>query len=259
MISNTNISAREFDKLAGLVYKETGINLSGNKVDLVKARIAKRMRVTNIPTLKKYIDVIGRDADEFLSFIDAMTTNHTFFFRENKHIEYMLNNLDTGRYIKIWSAACSSGEEPYSMAVQLLEAGFRFEILATDISDTILQTAKKAIYPKQKLKAVPQKTLHKYFQQGKNKWFDHIKVRPEVRQYVSFAKFNLISDTPPDMFDVIFCRNVMIYFDGETRQTVVNRLYRALKSGGIFAIGQSESLVGVEHPFKYARPSVYSK
>ncbi len=245
--------------IAGLVYQETGINLSDNKVDLVKARIAKRMRQTKIPTLEKYIKTIEKDTDEFLCFIDAMTTNHTFFFRENRHMEFMVDNLEHGRHHKIWSAACSSGEEPYSMAIQLLESGHKFEIHASDISDTMLQTAQRAVYPKERTRSIPLPMVQKHFQLGRNKWEGYYKVKQNVSQCVSFFKYNLIADQVKEMFDVIFCRNVMIYFDHETREKVVNKLYQSLRPGGLFAIGQSESLVGVEHQFKYLRPSIYCK
>ncbi|WP_073474739.1 CheR family methyltransferase [Desulfatibacillum alkenivorans] len=256
---DTTISTKDFQMLAGIVYQETGISLSDNKVDLVKARIAKRMRTTRIPSLKEYINVIENDASEFCCFIDAMTTNHTYFFRENKHIEYMVENLPLGPKHRIWCAACSSGEEPYSMAIQLAEAGRKFEIHASDISDTMLETASKGIYPKDRTRCVPVPLVRRYFQQGQNKWNGYYKVKKELRENISFFKYNLISGPPRDEYDVIFCRNVMIYFDHATRQHVVNKLYQSLRPGGLFAIGQSESLVGVEHPFKYLRPSIYCK
>ena len=245
--------------LAGLVYQETGISLSDNKVDLVKARIAKRMRKTRIPTLKQYIDVIEKDSEEFCCFIDAMTTNHTYFFRENKHIEYMVENIPRGVKHRIWSAACSSGEEPYSMAIQLAEAGHSYEIHASDISDSMLETAGRGIYPKDRTRCIPKQLVQRYFQQGQNKWNGFYKIKQELRSQITFFKYNLISSPPLGEYDVIFCRNVMIYFDHETRQHVVNKLYQSLRPGGLFAIGQSESLVGVEHPFKYLRPSIYRK
>ncbi|MBI9074532.1 MAG: protein-glutamate O-methyltransferase CheR [Desulfatibacillum sp.] len=258
-MSNTDISTQDFLMLAGLVYQETGISLSDNKVDLVKARIAKRMRKTHIRTLKDYIGVIENDSNEFACFIDAMTTNHTYFFRENKHIEYLLENLAGGVRHRIWSAACSSGEEPYSMAIQLSEAGLAFEIHASDISDSMLETASRGIYPKDRTRCVPLPLVQRYFQQGHNKWQGHYKIKSGIREQVKFFKYNLISDPAQEQYDVIFCRNVMIYFDHETRQHVVNKLYQSLRPGGLFAIGQSESLVGVEHPFKYLRPSIYCK
>jgi len=255
--SRTHITTTQFRELSRLVYQVSGICLPESKLGLLKARIAKRLRVLHMDTANEYISLIRRDTHEFKNFIDAMTTNHTFFFRENGHCEFILNHIENSRHLDIWSAACSSGEEPYSIAVQLLDKSYKFQIYASDISDSVLRIARSGIYPKDRALRVPPRILRKYFQQGHNKWKDHIKVGGEVRKLTSFGKHNLISDLPGRRFDIIFCRNVMIYFDQETRQKVVDNLCNALRSKGYLFIGMSESLRGIEHSLKPVSPGVY--
>ncbi|WP_300454994.1 CheR family methyltransferase [Desulfobacula sp.] len=259
MVSETNLSPEQHQKLSRIVYKESGIVLNENKYSLLVARLAKRMRIMKISSVSDYMDLISRDPDEFGEFIDATTTNHTYFFRENKHCEYMVKGLDKKKPLKIWSAASSSGEEAFSIAIQLLANSFTFNIFASDVSDSMLKLGQRAIYPNDRVKNVPVSLLHTYFQKGKNIWADHVKVKPVVRQLVTFSKFNLLSDKPVDTFDIIFCRNVMIYFDTQTRQKVVDRLCSALKPGGYLFVGLSESLNGLEHTLKTILPSGYQK
>jgi chemotaxis protein methyltransferase CheR len=217
------------------------------------------MRMTKISSVSDYISLISSNPDEFTEFIDATTTNHTYFFRENKHCEYIIKTLDRKKPLKIWSAASSSGEEPFSIAVQLLANSFSFDIYASDVSQSMLKKCQRAIYPIDRVKNVPPSMLHAYFQNGNGRWQDHVKVKTEVQKYVNFGKHNLLSDTSIDTFDIIFCRNVMIYFDTPTRQKVVDNLCRALKPGGYFFVGLSESLNGLEHTLTTILPSGYQK
>lgn len=257
---DTTITDRQFKNLTKIVYKVCGIHLSDNKRNLLKARIAKRLRATKTNSVTDYIGLIENNQVEFTKFIDGITTNHTYFFRENKHCEYIINNINNNQYLKIWSAASSSGEEPYTIATQLLEHSFRFEIFASDISDTMLETASRRIYPMERVRAVPTHILHKYFQKGVNRSANKVKVKDEVKAHVTFGKYNLVTDTPPTgAYDIIFCRNVMIYFDLKTKQKVVNDMYKALKHGGYFIFGQSESVVGITTEFKTISPSIYRK
>jgi len=259
MVSETKLTPEQHQKLSRIVYKESGVVLDEKKYSLLVARLAKRMRIKKIPSVSEYISLISSDQGEFNEFIDATTTNHTFFFRENKHCEYLIKTLDNRKPLKIWSAASSSGEEAFSLAVQLLENSFTFNIFASDVSDSMLNLARRAIYSNERVKNVPIPILHTYFQKGKDRWKDHVKVKPAVQQLVVFNKFNLLSDTPYDTFDIIFCRNVMIYFDTATRQKVVNTLCRALKPGGYFFVGLSESLNGLNHTMTTILPSGYQK
>jgi chemotaxis protein methyltransferase CheR len=259
MIQDTTLTDAQYRKLSRIVYDTSGIVLNEKKYRLLVARLSKRMRITHITNASDYIDRLGRDEAEFAEFIDATTTNHTFFFRENRHCEYLLKTLKPSVPLKIWSAASSSGEEAYSIAIQLLENAFTFSIDASDISDSMLDQGRAAVYHKDKVKNVPKLMLHAYFQRGRKDWIDHVRVKPAVRQLISFRKFNLLSDSPSDSYDVIFCRNVMIYFDRPTRQRVIDSLCRSLKPGGLFFVGMSEGLHGLEHDLTSVMPSGYRK
>ncbi|MBU1169793.1 MAG: methyltransferase domain-containing protein [Proteobacteria bacterium] len=257
---NTHITEKQFKNLVGIVHKVSGISLNESKKSLLKARIAKRLRATRINSISDYIQLIDQDKDEFDNFIDGITTNHTYFFRENKHCEYIINTMDPSKSLKIWSAASSSGEEAYSIAIQLIENHFRFEIFASDISDTMLEIAGRGIYPLDRVRAVPKQLLHKYFQKGVNHSANKVKVKPEVKTHIRFGKYNLVTAPPPKAeYDIIFCRNVMIYFDLPTKQKVMDDMWTALKTGGYFIFGQSESIVGIKTPLKTISPSIYQK
>lgn len=259
-VFDTSMSESQFQKLSSIVYKVSGITISEQKKNLLKARLAKRLRATKVHSITDYMQLIQKDSAEFERFIDGVTTNHTYFFRENSHIEFLLNKLDKTRSVKIWSAASSSGEEPYSIAIQLKEKGFRFELFASDISDTMLEAAQRGIYPIDRLRAVPKPILHKYFRQGTKDFAGKVKIKDEIRSHVAYGKHNLVYDLPPRAgYDVIFCRNVMIYFDLKTKQKIVNDMYEALKPGGYFIFGQSESMVGLKSKFINVLPSIYQK
>ncbi|MCK5541195.1 MAG: protein-glutamate O-methyltransferase CheR [Desulfobacterales bacterium] len=262
MTSTTKVSPAQYKKLSALVYKETGIVLNEKKFELLTARLAKRMRVTKISSVPDYLSFMNTDENEFINFIDAITTNHTFFFRENSHCEYIVKTLDKSKPLKIWSAASSSGEEAYSIAVQLAENSFQFDIFASDLSNTMLKAGQRAIYPNDRVRSVPLTMLRKYFWKGTGAYKNHVKIKPEIKKLVSFGKHNLLSDSPfteSDKFDIIFCRNVMIYFDNTTRKKVVNNLFQSLKPGGYFFVGMSESLQGLQHGLTTVLPSGYIK
>lgn len=248
------LTDRQFEKYCTLVYQECGINLNEEKRALLNARIAKRLRLLDVSP-DAYYDMIRDDPGECARFIDAVSTNHTYFFRESASFKYL------GRECShIWCAACSSGEEPYSLAAHCLHRGWAPTILATDISDRCLEKGRLGIYPEQCLQKIPGAMLSQCFQKGLNRWRGTIRVKRQVRQTVTFRKFNLLKDPLPEqVFDVIFCRNVMIYFDAPTKEAVVGRLARVLRSGGYFMIGGAESLNGLKHPFTYVEPSVYRK
>lgn len=248
------LSDNQFKKYCSLVYREAGINLTGEKRELLNARLAKRLRKLDIDA-KQYYERVNADPDELRIFLDAISTNHTFFFRESKSFQY----LDTGPK-DIWCAASSSGEEPYSLATYCLDKGFSPSILATDIAVTCLKKARQAIYPAQAVTHIPKHMLKIYFQKGQGKWDGYIRVKPAVQRLISFERFNLLKDMPPSKtFDMVFCRNVMIYFDNPTKEFVVDKLCRSLRDGGHFIIGGAESLSGLSHPLKYIEPSVYRK
>jgi chemotaxis protein methyltransferase CheR len=204
--------------------------------------------------------------------IDSISTNLTFFFREEAHFARLTHIIHAfldkpersrGEY-RIWSAGCSTGEEPYSLAMTFLEAvknhPLRAGILATDISTKVLNTAQAGVYTDDKTKGVPPPVLKKYFQRGTGKSAGYVRVKNELKQMITFKRFNLMDQFPfNNEFDIIFCRNVMIYFDKKTQNVLVNKFYDALRGGGYFFVGHSESLTGLKHKFGYVEPSVYVK
>jgi len=249
------VTAKQFKIFSELVYHECGINLHEGKQQLLQARLAKRLRKTGINSIDEYLKVLESDDQELIDFLDVISTNHTYFFRESHHFEYLKHG-----HFDIWCAASSSGEEPYSVAIDCLEKGFRPTILATDISTRVLRIGERGVYPVERAKNVAPPTLRRYFRKGIGKSDGYIRVKDEVKRMVTFKRFNLLSDQPPRQeFDVIFCRNVLIYFDNIVKETVINKLYNALKWDGYFIIGGAESLSNIKHRYKYIKPNIYRK
>lgn len=249
------ITAKQFKQFSDLVYHECGINLHDGKQQLLKARLAKRLRQTGIHSVDQYFKVLESDDQELIAFLDAVSTNHTFFFRENHHFQV----LEKG-HSNIWCAASSSGEEPFSIAIDCLEKGFRPTILATDISTNVLRIGERGIYPIERAKNVAPHILKRYFQKGNGRWGGYIRVKKTLTSMVTFRRFNLLSDPlPSKAFDVVFCRNVLIYFDNAIKTEVVNKLGNAVKWNGYFVIGGAESLNSIKHGYKYIMPSIYRK
>jgi chemotaxis protein methyltransferase CheR len=252
--SGRQLNDREFKHYCSLVYDECGIHLTDEKRQLVNARLSKRLRRLGVEA-DAYLRIIERDPEERCRFVDAISTNHTFFFRESKSFRHI-----DGSCRHIWCAAASSGEEPYSLAAYCFSRNIHPSILATDISNTCLEKARRGVYPISAKDHIPPEVLKKCFQKGSNQWTGFMRVRPAVRDLVRFARFNLLDgNLPKQVFDMIFCRNVMIYFDSGTKEKVVDRLASVLKPNGYFIIGGAESLNGLDHPFKYVEPSVYLK
>ena len=250
----TRLTNTQFKKFCELTYVESGIKLNQEKRELLNARLGKRLRVLNIRA-DEYLALIKQDSNELKNFLDAISTNHTYFFREPKSFKY----LDQG-FKDIWCAASSSGEEPYSIAAYCMELGFKPSIFATDISNFCLDKGKSGIYPLQSVSNIPQQILKRYFQKGHGKFEGHVRVKENVRKRVRFERFNLLKDNPPSRaFDVIFCRNVMIYFDNPTKELVLEKLCKVLRYGGYFIIGGAESLSGIKHGLTYMEPRVYRK
>jgi chemotaxis protein methyltransferase CheR len=249
------LTSKQFKKLSDLVYHASGINLRDGKEQLLTARLSKRLRKTGIQSVEDYLKVLDTDIREFTHFMDAVSTNHTFFFRESHHFDCLQSD-----HARIWCAASSSGEEPYSVAIHCLEKGHSPTILATDISTQVLDTGVRGVYPKERAKNVAMPILRKYFQKGQGRWKDFIKVKDQVRRLVTFKQLNLLTDPLPSVkFDVIFCRNVLIYFDNVVKTKVIDKLHQALKQNGYFIIGGAESLNNIPHRYKYLKPSIYRK
>ena len=266
----------DFERISRLVYEQCGINLHDGKKELVKARLGKRLREGNFKSFGDYYRYVVSDegTDELISMIDSLSTNLTYFFREESHftklsqvVPVLLKEAGSGGRVaklRIWSAGCSTGEEPYSLAMTVNECTGNLnpdvKIIATDISTRVLATAVKGVFIKEKLKNVSPAILKRYFQIGSGQYEGHYRIKKDIRDMVQFSRFNLMETPPPDyLFDMIFCRNVLIYFDKETQAGLVKRFYNCLHKGGYFFAGHSESLTGLEHDFKYIEPSIYRK
>lgn len=260
----------QFEKISQLVYRLTGINLHPGKYELVKARLLKRLRVLGLEDFDVYMEYLENNCSdgELMSMIEAMTTNKTNFFREPHHFDYLRRQIlpvVKNRRIRIWSAGCSSGEEPYSIAITLNEAIqdlilWDLGILATDLSNRVLALARKGVYDTKSLQDVPPLLISKYLKCIETNPVRRYQVTEGLRRFVHFARLNLMGEWPMrGTFDVIFCRNVMIYFDRPTREQLVNRFWKLLRPGGHLFIGHSESLAGSQHKFSYAEPAIYVK
>ncbi len=268
------LKSSDFEKISRLVYEQCGIHLHEGKKELVKARLSKRLRAGNYVSFSDYYRYVTTQEgqDELIAMIDSISTNLTSFFREESHF-VRLRQIITALIEKaghrkitfrVWSAGCSTGEEPYTLAITIREAAgqypFDASILATDISTKVLRIAETGVYARDRVKSIAVPFLKKYFQMGTGKSEGHVRVKNDLKSIVSFQRFNLMESFPSqNQFDVIFCRNVMIYFDKKTQNILVNKFYETLKSGGYFFVGHSESLTGLKHPFNYVEPSVYLK
>ncbi|RKY55351.1 MAG: protein-glutamate O-methyltransferase CheR [Candidatus Neomarinimicrobiota bacterium] len=268
---SAELTEAQFNAISSLVKSLAGINLTETKKELVRARLTKRLRKLGLATFDDYVEYLQNDTtgSELVAMLDVLSTNTTYFFREAKHFEWLrqdvLPRLTARRRVRIWSAGCSSGEEPYSIAIVLLEAipdlaDWDAAILATDLSTEVLARARKAIYPASRLREVPPMLLGRHFTLVATKPERTYRVNDPVRRLVHFARLNLMGQWPmKGPFDVIFCRNVMIYFDRPTRQDLIARFHSILAPGGTLFIGHSESLTGISHSFRYVLPTVYRK
>jgi chemotaxis protein methyltransferase CheR len=268
------LTDKDFERLSALVYAKSGIHLHGKKKELMKTRLGKRLRATGTRNFEEYYGYLLQydDGREMVHMLDAITTNKTSFFREPSHFQYLEKNIfpplvQSGkpRRLRFWSAGCSSGEEPYSLAMCVMDAflhakSLEFKILATDISTAILERARLGIYPESRVAEIPLPLLRRYFKKGFGKQEGYFQVKENIRSVVTFGQINLMEPFSfKRPFDAILCRNVMIYFDRKTQAVLVNRFFECLAPGGALFIGHSESLSGLEHPFKYVQPSIYRK
>lgn len=256
-----------------LIYERCGIRLHDGKQHLIKARLGKRMRYHGLENLSDYCEFLQRsgDEEEITQVVDALTTNFTNFLREEDHFKFLVQTAlpslhsKGDRRIRIWSAACSTGEEPYSIGLYLSEfyptvAGWDWKILATDISTRVLSKARLAIYPAERLNCIPREWLQRYFQKGQKNWEGHYRLKSTITERVQFEQLNLLGHFNfSQTFSVIYCRNVMIYFDRPSQTRLVNQLSRYLVPGGYLLVGHAESLTGLAVPLKCLKPSVYQK
>ena len=265
------LTAKEFATISLLAREEFGLELGKGKEQLVAARLGKLMRKLGFRAFSDYYGYVQRDTtgDAMVELIDALTTNHTSFFREPAHFEFLVGRVfpeHAGRGpMRIWSAACSTGEEPYTIALTAREhMGARNPILprmlATDISTRVLETARRGIYKADRFQGGVSPWLRKHLLRGEGKWEGWYRMRPEILGMVEFGRINLIEPLPNmGEFSVIFCRNVMIYFSRETQEHLIDRLAACLEPGGYLFVGHSESLTGFQHGLQQIQPAIYRK
>ncbi len=273
---NRALTDNLFSKYSKLVYEKSGINLTEGKKALLQARLNKRLRQTGFRSYEEYFDYVTapENGNELVHFLDAISTNLTYFFRETQHFDFInevflpevierKNKAGKSR-LRLWSAACSTGEEPYSLAMCLLARlddgrGWDLKLLATDISTRVLQICAQGVYDQDKLKKVPVEFRKRYFRKlpdGSGRY----EVVPLLKRIVVVRYLNLLKPFPfTGRFDAIFCRNVMIYFDKKTQEQIITQMTRFLEPGGYLFIGHSESLTGLNHSLTYVRPATYRK
>jgi chemotaxis protein methyltransferase CheR len=264
-------TAEDFNILRKLSNDHSGIQVPDERFDMFYSRLSKRVRKLGLSNFKEYCQYLhNHHDDEFTDFINAITTNLTSFFREQHHFDYLrdvvipellVRNKST-KQIRVWSAGCSTGEEPYSVAMTLLEnlpAGWNTQILATDLDTNVLQTASDGIYTQDRIADLSPDVLKRWFMRSKSSP-DYVKVKPELQEIIQFKQLNLMQDwgmqTP---FDVIFCRNVLIYFDRETKTTLAKRYAKMLASKSWLFIGHSESLNQICNEFELVATTSYRK
>jgi chemotaxis protein methyltransferase CheR len=262
------LSQAQFSKVSTLVYQISGLNLHEGKFGLVRSRLATRIREAGVKDFESYIERVDADRSgrELTLLVDALTTNKTSFFREPRHFDLMREDVlpelrQLRRPMRIWSAGCSSGEEPYTMAMVILDElreSANAKILATDISTRMLDRARAGVYAEETIEDVPAHLRPLFFRVPGTQ--PQYSVSDSVRALVQFARLNLVAPWPMRRrFDLICCRNVMIYFDKATQQRLVERFYEMLVPGGWFFAGHSESFAGLQHDFRYIEPAVYRR
>jgi len=267
-------SDQEFALFRDLVLRETGIFLADTKKTLLAGRLMRRLRELELTSFRAYYALVTNDEAELVRMLDSISTNETHFFREPRHFELLertvapqwSRELASGarRSVRVWSAGCSSGEEPYSVAMTLLETlgeSAPFEIIATDLSTRMLARAREALYPRTKAAEIPATYLSKYMLKGVRTRDGLMKPAPEVRSRVTFSRLNFNDEeySLDGKFDLILCRNVLIYFNAETKAKVVTKLLRYLADDGILLVGHSESLTGMIPALRPLQPTVYRR
>lgn len=273
------LSDKEFELFRGLIYKTSGINLTSSKKELVKARLSKRLTKTGIGTFEQYYKFVtkhDKNGEELVHLLDSISTNKTDFFREAKHFDFLNTKLlpdliqkkekVKNKTIRVWCAASSSGEEPYTLAITILNHinpndGWNIKILATDISTKILQRAIKGIYTIDSLKGISPAIVSAHFKRVVIDKSNCFQAKDHLKKIITFRRFNLMTPNFPfrNPFDFIFCRNVMIYFDTETQHKLILKFYNCLPKDGYLFIGHSETLARKTQGFKYTQPAVYQK
>jgi len=266
---------KDFNKLRKIANDHTGIIVTDDKYDMYYARLVKRIRVFQLSSFAEYVKYLNSNMDaEFTPFIDSITTNLTSFFREPHHFDVMKSTVipdlctraDVAQGLKVWSAGCSTGEEPYTVAITLLEGleGMRVpprpSILASDIDTTVLATASRGVYEISRVESLEKSIKKRWFFKGKGSNSGNVRVSPELRDIIDFKQVNLMQEWPMrNKFHIIFCRNVVIYFDKPTKIKLLNRYADQLVDGGYMILGHSESIQGMSDRFETIGKTVYKK
>jgi chemotaxis protein methyltransferase CheR len=278
-IAGLSITPALYAKFQRLIHQETGIWLADSKTALLCGRLSRRLRALQIPTLDQYYDLVTQlnQHEERVSMIDVITTNETRFFRDPRQFEFLevraiprwradAQQGVRSKTVRLWSAGCSSGEEPYSLAMLFrrhlpAEQGWNITILATDLSTRMLAHAQAGIYSLTKSADIPESLLKDHMLKGNAQNDGQMKIMPEIQAMVDFQKLNLIQGPyPPDAhFDVILCRNVLIYFDLPSKQKTIERLTRCLARNGLLFVGQAENLSTIHSQLKTLAPAVYAR
>lgn len=276
---NTASTFQEVDNHSDLdffrrkIFQIAGISISQDKGELIRSRIRKRVRMLNMETIgeyKSYLESLPPENQEWTDFINVLTTNKTEWFREPAHFklleeEFIPKWLNAhGGKLKIWCAACSTGEEAYTLALVLkkcLPKNTHFEIFASDIDTTTLWHAKNGVYKKEQVNSIPEEYKENYFEYGTGAIEDWVKVKKELKQHITFSRINLLDfrNMPSQSFDFIFCRNVFIYFNQQTIEKIIQDFYNLSAKDSLLFVGHSESLQGANNPYQYKKSSIYSK
>jgi chemotaxis protein methyltransferase CheR len=269
------LSTKNFDKLARYIYDYSGIKMPPSKRTMLEGRLRKRLRITGIETFDEYCDYLFKYDGlerEAIHLMDAVTTNKTDFFREPKHFEHMAQTglpalvADGHRRMRIWSSACSIGAEPYTIAMVAEEfmkgkSGLDYTVLATDLSTEVLQIARRGVYPTGMITPVEPEYRKRYVMEARNPERDEVRIHPRLRSKVGFARLNLMDERYDigDKAQIVFCRNVLIYFDKPTQQKVLKRLCDNLVTGGFLYVGHSETITGLDLPVKQVANTVFRR
>jgi chemotaxis protein methyltransferase CheR len=272
-----SISNADFGRLRSLIYEQSGINLSAEKKTMLELRIKRRLRSLDLNSFAQYCDYLfgpHGQKEEIVHLLDVVSTNKTDFFREPEHFEYLVQKAipelmarnQSGRPLLVWSAGCSTGEEPYTLAMVLNEcgptnSGFRFRVLATDISTTVLAKADRGVFSVEVVGPVPPDLRRKYFMRSRDRDSNLLRVVPELRQLVEFRRLNFMDADfgLSQKADAIFCRNVIIYFDRATQEQIIQKLAAQLVPGGYAFVGHSETLHDMDIPLAPVAPAIYRK
>lgn len=274
-IYRTRLSKADFDKLSNYIQNNIGIKMPESKKMLLEGRLHKRLAVLNMTSFEQYLSFVfsSKGSTELINLIDVVTTNKTDFFREPIHFDYLTNvvlpefkSKQFKRPFKVWSAGCSTGEEPYTISIVLQEfknnnPDFDYQIWASDLSTRVLQKAASGVYHIDRIVGMPTSLKQKYFLKSKDATRKEVRVVPELRSKVNFFRLNFMDDSyaMSEFFDVVFCRNVLIYFDRETQEAVINKLCQRIKPGNYFFLGHSESITNINVPLSTIKPTIFKR